>query len=175
MIHIVIMSSTRSPTVIPGINSDPKTNSPTIRKAFLAEAIANLSMVPLVTNTSWVLSLILNHPSDVSPSSILFARLFGATIIGVLTTALLTGYRNTRSGIESRRSTYLMLGIGETMLIPILVNEMLKDSVSQAAVSKKVAEIGTGVLILLLVWRLYILIMRPDLLGRYREKGVVRI
>ena len=61
------------------------------------------------------------------------------------------------------------------MLIPILVNEMLKDSVSQAAVSKKVAEIGTGVLILLLVWRLYILIMRPDLLGRYREKGVVRI
>ena len=56
------------------------------------------------------------------------------------------------------------------MLIPILVNEMLKEGGSEAAVSRKFAGISTGILLSLLVWRFYVLVVRPDLLGRYREK-----
>jgi hypothetical protein len=164
------MANTKSPAANPNITPDPKTNGSTIRKAFLAEAIANLFTIPLVTNTSWVLSLILNHPSDINPSSILFARLFGGLVIGGLTSALLAGYTNTRNGIESRRPTYLLLGVGEALLIPILVNEMLKDGGRDAAVSKKVAGVSIGMLLPPLLWRIYVLGVRPDLLGRYTEK-----
>ncbi|KZM28589.1 uncharacterized protein EKO05_0001433 [Ascochyta rabiei] len=164
------MPTTKSPAANPNIKPDPNVNGSVIRKAFLAEAIANLFTVPLVTNTSWVLSLILNHPSDINPSSVLFARLFGGIIIGGLTSALLAGYTNTRNGIESRRPTYLLLGVGETLLIPILVNEMLKDGGRDAAISKKVAGVSIGMLLPPLLWRLYVLGVRPDLLGRYTEK-----
>ncbi|KAF2631936.1 hypothetical protein BU25DRAFT_406457 [Macroventuria anomochaeta] len=164
------MANTKSPATNPNITPDPNVSGSTIRKAFLAEAIANLFTIPLVTHTSWVLSLILNHPSDINPSSILFARLFGGLVIGGLTSALLAGYTNTRNGIESRRPTYLLLGVGEALLIPILVNEMLKDGGRDAAVSKKVAGISIGMLLPPLLWRVYVIGVRPDLLGRYTEK-----
>lgn len=166
----VNMANTKSPAANPSITPDPNVNGSTIRKAFLTEAIANLFTIPLITNTSWVLSLILNQPSDVNPSSILFARLFGGLVVGGLTSALLAGYTNTRNGIESRRPTYLLLGVGEACLIPILVNEMMKDGGSDAAVSKKVAGVSISMLLPPLLWRLYVLVVRPDLLGRYREK-----
>ncbi|KAJ4317838.1 hypothetical protein N0V94_004752 [Neodidymelliopsis sp. IMI 364377] len=162
-------SATKSPNANPNITPDPNQNGSTIRKAFLAEAIANLFTIPLVTNTSWVLSLILNHPSDINPASVLFARLFGGIVIGGLTSALLAGYTNTRNGIESRRVTYLLLGVGEALLIPMLVNEMLKDGGRDAAISKKVAGASIGMLLPPLLWRLYVLGVRPDLLGKYTE------
>ncbi|KAJ4407596.1 hypothetical protein N0V91_003865 [Didymella pomorum] len=164
------MAYSKSPAANPNITPDSKTDGSTIRKAFLAEAIANLFTIPLMTNTSWVLSLILNHPSDINPSSILFARLFGGIVVGGLTSALLAGYTNTRNGIESRRPTYLLLGVGEALLIPILVNEMLNDGGRDAAVSKKVAGVSIGMLLPPLLWRIYVLGVRPDLLGRYTEK-----
>lgn len=149
---------------------DPNYTGSTIRKAFLFEAIANLFTIPLITNTRFVLSFLLNHPArDINPASILFARLFGGIVVGGLTSALLAGYSNTRNGIESRRPTYLMLGIGEAMLIPILVLEGLKGSAGDAALSAKVAWGSIGLLAPPLMWRLYVLFVRPDLLGRYAD------
>ncbi|KAF1923917.1 uncharacterized protein M421DRAFT_74035 [Didymella exigua CBS 183.55] len=164
------MSASKSPAANPNIMPDPINDGSIIRKAFLAEAFANLFTIPLITNTSWVLSLILNHPSDINPSSILFARLFGGLVISGLTSALLAGYMNARNGIESRRPTYLLLGIGEALLIPILVSEMLKDGGRAAAVSKKVAGVSIGMLLPSLLWGIYVMGFRPDLLGRYTEK-----
>lgn len=164
------MVNSKSPAANPNITPHPNTDGSTIRKAFLAEAIANLFTIPLITNTSWVLSFILNHASDINPSSVLFARLFGGLVVGGLTSALLAGYTNTRNGIESRRPTYLLLGLGEALLIPILVNEVLKDGGKDAAVSKKVAGVSIGMLLPPLLWRIYVLGVRPDLLGRYTEK-----
>lgn len=91
-------------------------------------------------------------------------------MIGGLTSALLAGYTNTRNGIESRRPTYLLLGVGEALLIPLLVNEMLKDGGRDAAISKKVAGVSIGMLLPPLLWRIYVIGVRPDLLGRYTEK-----
>lgn len=164
------MASSKSPATNPTIVPDKNADGSTIRKAFLAEAIANLFTVPLITNTSWVLSFLLNRPSDINPSSILFARLFGGLIVGGLTSALLAGYTNTRNGVESRRPTYLLLGVGEALLIPILANEILKDGGRDAALSKKVAGVCIGMLLPPLLWRIYVLGVRPDLLGRYTEK-----
>lgn len=163
------MSASTSPAANPNISPDPTYTGSTIRKAFLAEALANLFTIPLITNTRFTLSLLLNDPSHINPSSILFARLFGGIVVGGLTSALLVGATNTRNGIESRRPTYLMLGIGETVLIPMLVLELLKDGGGDAAVSKKVAAGSIAFLVPPLIWRLYVLIVSPALLGRYRE------
>ncbi|KAH6615009.1 hypothetical protein C7974DRAFT_443076 [Boeremia exigua] len=164
------MATSKSPAANPSVTPDPNVDGSVIRKAFLTEAIANLFTIPLVTNTSWVLSFLLNHPSDINPSSILFARLFGGLVIGGLTSALLAGYTNTRNGIESRRPTYLLLGLGEACLIPLLVIEMLKDGGRDAAITKKVAGVSIGMLLPPLLWRIYVLGVRPDLLGKYTEK-----
>ncbi|KAH7385761.1 hypothetical protein BKA66DRAFT_569595 [Pyrenochaeta sp. MPI-SDFR-AT-0127] len=150
------MSSSKSPAANPNVSPDPAYTGSTIRKAFLAEALANLFTIPLITNTHFTLSILLNNPAHINPSSILFSRLFGGIVVGGLTSALLAGATNTRNGIESRRPTYLMLGIGEAMLIPMLVLELLKDGGRDAALSKKVAAESIAFLIPPLVWRLYV-------------------
>ncbi|WVR04201.1 hypothetical protein IAU60_001201 [Kwoniella sp. DSM 27419] len=140
----------------------------TVRKAFLLEAIANLCSFPLVTNTRTVLSLLLLNPAHINPSTILFARLFGGIVIGGLTPPLLAGATNTKNGIESRRVVYLLLGVGELLLIPLLLLEGSKQG-HAAALSPRAAYGAIMLLAPPLLWRLYILFVRPDMLGRYTE------
>jgi hypothetical protein len=165
---IKMPSNTKSPAANPNIKPDAQQDGSTIRKAFLAEALANLFTIPLITNTRFTLSLLLNSPArDINPTSVLFARLFGGLVVGGLTSALLAGSTNTRNGIESRRPTYLLLGMGEALLIPMLVLELLGEG---GALSKKVAGASIACLVPPLIWRLYVLFVRPDLLGRYTEE-----
>jgi hypothetical protein len=152
------MSSSKSPAANPAIVPDPNQNGSTIRKAFILEAIANLFTIPLITNTRFVLSFLLLHPSDINPASILFARLFGGIVVGGLTSALLAGATNTRNGIESRRPTYLMLGIGEALLLPMLALEAAKGG-QDAALSTAVAVGSIGLLLPPLVWRCYVMLV----------------
>ncbi|KAF1915154.1 hypothetical protein BDU57DRAFT_530208 [Ampelomyces quisqualis] len=163
------MSAPRSPDVTPPVDADPRATGSTIRKAFLLEALANLFTIPLITHTRFILSYLLLHPVDINPSSIFFARLFGGIVVGGLTFALLAGATNTRNGIESRRPTYLMLGVGEACLIPMLGVEAAKGGGVDAAVSVRVAVVSMGMLVPPLLWRVYVLVFRPDLLGRYVE------
>ncbi|KAF1936557.1 hypothetical protein EJ02DRAFT_358837 [Clathrospora elynae] len=164
-------SNTKSPAANPTIKPDPNQDGSIIRKAFVAEALANLFTIPLITHTRSTLPLLLNNPSrDINPSSIFFARLFGGLIVGGLTSALLAGATNTRNGIESRRPTYLLLGMGEVLLIPLLVLELLEDGGVGAALSIKAAVAGIACLVPPLVWRLYVLCLKPDLLGKYTEE-----
>jgi hypothetical protein len=165
------MSSSKSPASNPYIKPDPTQNGSTIRKAFVLEACANLFTIPLITHTSFILSLLLNNPSHINPASILFARLFGGLVVGGLTSALLIGATNTRNGVESRRPTYVLLGLGEALLIPILGAEIGKGGGKNAALSVKAAVGCIGFLLPPLVWRCYVLFVRPDLLGRYEDDG----
>jgi hypothetical protein len=161
--------STKSPATNPPILPSPSATGSTIRTAFLLEALANLFTIPLITHPRLILSYLLLHPVDINPSSILFARLFGGIVVGGLTSALLAGATNTRNGIESRRPTYLMLGLGEACLIPMLAGEAVKGGGSGAAVSVKVAVAAMGMLVPPLLWRIWVLVFRPELLGRYTE------
>ncbi|KAI8941395.1 hypothetical protein NX059_002618 [Plenodomus lindquistii] len=163
-------SKAKSPAINPRIVPDSTYDGSTIRKAFLLEAAANLFTIPLITNTQFTLSFLLNNPSHINPASILFARLFGGIVVGGLTSALVAGSTNTRNGIESRRPTYLMLGLGEALLIPMFFLELLKDGSSDAAISKRVATASIVCLVPPLFWRLYVLCVRPDILGRYTEE-----
>lgn len=162
-------SKAKSPAANPTVVLDSTKDGSIIRKAFLVEAAANLFTIPLVTNTRHTLLLLLNNAAHINPASVLFARLFGGIVIGGLTSALLAGFSNTRNGIESRRPTYIMLAFGEALFIPILALEFLKDGSEDAAISKKMAGASIGCLVPPLLWRLHVLCVRPDLLGRYSE------
>lgn len=87
-----------------------------------------------------------------------------------LTSALLAGATNTRNGVESRRPTYMLLGLGEAVLIPTIVLDLLEGGGPGAALSKKVAAASVACLVPPLLWRLYVLFVKPDLLGRYTEE-----
>jgi len=164
-------SNTKSPIANPYIIPDPTVNGSTIRKAFVLEAIANLFSIPIITNTRSVLSAILAHPSrDINSTSILLARILGGLVVSGLTSALLVGATNTRNGIESRRPVYMLLGLGEGALIPILILDLLEGGGEGAALSQKAAAGSVACLVPPLLWRLYVLFVRPDLFGRYTEE-----
>lgn len=89
--------------------------------------------------------------------------------MGGLTPGLLYGYQNTRRGIDSRRQVYIALGLGECILIPLLVAEASKGGGRDAALSVSAA---LGAILLLappLIWRVYVLFIKPEMVGRYTE------
>ncbi|KAL6704781.1 hypothetical protein ACN47E_007585 [Coniothyrium glycines] len=165
------MPTPKSAATNPPVAMSPPNNDRTIRNAFLLEAAANLFTIPLITHTRWTLSFLLLHPSHITPSTILFARLFGGLVVGGLTSALLFGATRTRNGVESRRGVYVMLGLGEAVLIPMMVLEWLKGGAADAAVSPVVAAASVAFLVPPMVWRAYVLGVRPELLGRYVDVG----
>lgn len=148
---------------------DPLHPGTTVRKAFLIEAILNFLSFPLITHPKLILSLLLNNPYQINASTILFAKLFGGLVVGGLTPGLLYGYQNTRRGIDSRRQVYFALGAGECLLIPLLLAEAAKGGGVDAALSVRAS---LGAILLLappLVWRVYVLFVRPEMVGRFKE------
>ncbi|KAK8843526.1 hypothetical protein IAR55_007186 [Kwoniella newhampshirensis] len=161
--------SFKSPDSNPLVKPDPHHPGSAVSRAFLIEAVLNFASFPLITHPRFVLSLLLLHPHHINPSTVLFARLFGGLVVGVLTPLLLAGIPNTRNAIESRRITYLSLGLGECLLVPLLIREALKGGKDTAALSVRAAIGGIMCLAPPLAWRLYVLLARPDLLGKYKE------
>lgn len=164
------VSSYTSPLRNVRVEVDPSNPGTIIRRAFLIEAILNLCSIPMLTHPRFVLSITLKNPSaHVNPASILFLRLFAGVVVGGLTSALLTGLPNTRNAIESRKVTYILLGMGEGLLIPVLVLEAMKEGGRDAALTPTAAIATIGMLLPPLVWRVYTLVIKPQWFGRYRE------
>ena len=169
------MPAYKSPTSNPMVQLDPHHTGKTIRKAFLLESILNLFTLPLIFFPRPILSfLLLNPEKDLNNAVTFFARCFGGLVVGALTPALWCGLPNTKSSIESRRTTYILLAGGEIFLIPLLISQALKggDVASGAAISPMVAVLAMGGLVPPLAWRGYVLLARPELLGKYRDLGV---
>jgi hypothetical protein len=161
--------SFRRPAGSTSAQIDPEHTGSIVRRAFLLEAVLNLFTIPLVTNTRTALSILLARPAQINPASVLFARLFGGLVVGGLTLLLIHGYRNTVSGIESRRTAYIALGLGEVLLIPLILHEAVKGGGPDAALAVGGA---VGAILCLappLMWRVYVLFVSPELVGRYRE------
>ncbi|WWC91082.1 uncharacterized protein L201_006023 [Kwoniella dendrophila CBS 6074] len=146
---------------MPLFKSDP--SGTVVKRAFLIESFFNLLSFPLITNTETVLYYLLRDPtSQINASSILFSRLFGGLVIGGLTTCLIYGSKH----IPSRRNVYWTLGMGEIFLIPILLLEALKSNQDKNKALSTYTALGSISLLLPpLLWRVYILYIRPDLIG----------
>jgi hypothetical protein len=63
----------------------------------------------------------------------------------------------------------MLLGLGEACLLPILAIDAAKGGSADAALSAGTAVGCIGMLAPPLMWRLYVLLVRPDLLGKYTE------
>ena len=154
------------------IQVDPAHTGKTVRKAFLLESVLNLFTLPLIFAPQRVLSWIILDPLvRINPATVLFARCFGGLVVGALTPALWLGLPQTKTAIESRRTVYLLLAGGEIALIPLLVDQVMKggDVQAGAAISVKVALMAIAGLLPPLLWRMYVLFARPEMLGRYRN------
>jgi hypothetical protein len=145
-------------------------NGLAVRRALIIESLLNFGSFPLITHTRQILGLLLLHPSYITPGTLFFARALGLAVVGILTPLLLAGVPSTRSGIESRRTIYTALGLGEIMLIPYLVMEAMKGGKEDAAISVKVAVGAIMALAPPLAWRGYTMYMRPEMMGGYEGK-----
>jgi hypothetical protein len=63
----------------------------------------------------------------------------------------------------------VLLGLGEVCLIPMLALEAAKGNSRDAAISVKVAVVSMGMLVPPFLWRLFVLFVKPEFLGRYTE------
>ena len=162
----------KSPVINPMIQVDPAHTGKTVRKAFFLESVLNLFTLPLIFAPQRVLSWIVLDPLvRINPATVLFARCFGGLVVGALTPALWLGLPQTKTAIESRRTVYLLLAGGEIALIPLLIDQAIKggDVKAGAAISVKVALMAIAGLLPPLMWRMYVLLARPQMLGRYRN------
>jgi hypothetical protein len=153
----------------PSIELDPQNDGATVRKAFIFEGFLNLGTLPLITHPRTILPYLLAHPNQVNSTSVFFARLFGIIVVAALTPGLWSGARNTRNGIESRSVMYKALGGAELVLIPMLMNEVIKGGGYDAVLGYKTALMGVLSVTPPLLWRIWVLYVKPELLGRYRE------
>ena len=161
--------SYKSVSLNPSVQLDPQNDGEKVRRAFIVEGFLNLGTLPLITHPRTVLPYLLNHPNQINATSVFFARLFGVIIVAALTPGLFAGARNTRNGIESRSVVYTALGGAELVLIPMLLNEVMKGGRYDAVLGFKTALIGVLSVTPPLLWRIWVLYFRPELLGRYRE------
>lgn len=151
------------------IELDPQNDGEYVRKAFLIEGYLNLATIPLITHPRFILPYLLNRPYEINESTVFFARLFGVIVVAALSPGLFAGARNTRNAIESRSIVYIILGGAELLLIPMLLIEALKGGSRDAVLGYRTAVMGVLSIAPPLLWRAYVLFVRPDLLGRYRE------
>lgn len=151
------------------IEVDPQHTGEYVRKAFLIEGCLNLGTIPLITHPRLVLSYLVNRPHELNDTTVFFARLFAVIVVAALSPGLFAGVRNTRNAIESRSIVYTILGGAELFLVPMLIKEAVKGKGGQAVLGFKTAAVGAVAVGLPLLWRAYVLFIRPDLLGKYRE------
>ena len=64
---------------------------------------------------------------------------------------------------------YITLGGAEVVLIPMLMNEVMKGGERNAILGYWTALMGVLSVTPPLLWRIWVLFVKPEMLGRYRE------
>jgi len=136
----------------------------TIRLAFGLEAAANIFGAGMMLySPSSILSYAHWHSSEPAPLASSLLQWIAALIIG-LTPQLLIGLRSTPQAILSRRTVYWTLLTGEGALVAVMWWQGMKFKAA-TGFKKEALQLCAGVLLLTAVWRVFVLFVRPDLLG----------
>lgn len=137
-----------------------------IRTAFGLEASANiLGAIPMFLFPKTILSLIQTNTHFTAPSPISASMLqwVAALIVG-LTPQLIYGMQETPQAILSRRTVYLTLLAGEGALVAAMGIQGYIGEV-ETGLSNRALGVCAAVLLATSVWRVYVLGVRPELLG----------
>ncbi|MCJ1392170.1 hypothetical protein MMC18_005037 [Xylographa bjoerkii] len=156
-------------TISRPIALDPSAPGTIMRSALLIEALSNiLGAIPMIFLTRPLLSLI--SPSTPSPLAVSLTQWLGGLICG-LAAPLLLAYPNTKRAMESRTTVYWTLGAGEGALVPLMLWQYMKEG-QESGLPGGFLLGAAGVLAATAVWRLWVMLVRPEWIGRYREEGV---
>ncbi|MCJ1290310.1 hypothetical protein MMC34_001846 [Xylographa carneopallida] len=156
-------------TISRPINLDPSAPGTIVRSALLIEALSNiLGAIPMVFLTRPLLSLI--SSAAPSPLAISLTQWLGGLVCG-LAAPLLLAYPNTKRAMESRTTVYLTLGAGEGVLIPVMLWQYMSEGQGSGLPGGFLLG-AAGVLAATAVWRLWVMLVRPEWMGRYREEGM---
>ena len=109
-----------------------------------------------------ILSLMTHSTAPVTPLSTELLQWLGGLALA-LTTPLLLSYPNTAAGVASRYTTYWTLGAGEAFLIALMGYQGLSGT---SAFTARAMVASSGVLGATLAWRLYALILKPEIVGQ---------
>ena len=140
-----------------------------IQKALALEACLNVPcFVGLLFFPRSTLSTFLVSPwsgSAITPTTILFARAVGATILA-LTPQLLFALPDSKGVAEQRKLVYLTLGTGEAALIPLFLWEAFRATdaekmLSGGGFSRSSALLSVATFLLLLIWRVWVWDSKP--------------
>ena len=90
----------------------------------------------------------------------------GALFLG-LTPQLFLAILNTRGAIESRPMVYYTLGAGDLVIVPLFMWQAW-GAEGGSGITRKALGFAMGTLMSPLLFRAYVLFVKPSLLGRYR-------
>ncbi|MCJ1285605.1 hypothetical protein MMC26_004946 [Xylographa opegraphella] len=156
-------------TISRPISLDPSAPGTIMRSALLIEALSNiLGAIPMIFLTRPLLTLI--SSSAPSPLAVSLTQWLGGLICG-LAAPLLLAYPNTRRAIESRTTVYWTLGAGEGALVPLMLWQYMSQGQGSGLPGGFLLG-AAGVLGATAAWRLWVMLVRPEWMGRYRDEGV---
>lgn len=152
-----------------------------IQTALALEAFLNTpGIIALVFFPSQTLKYFLASPLpsiELNETAVLLARCVGILIMG-LTPQLMLAYPSTKDAAEKRKIVYWTLGMGEAGLIPLLIWEAFRASDEHKAAglwaggfSRKAALMCAANLIPLVLWRVYVLAVKPQWLKGVEGTG----
>lgn len=102
------------------------------------------------------------------PAAVSFIQWSGALTMG-FTGPMLLGCTNTRSGIEARKSVYIAFSILEGLTMPLyLWQANVLGEEGSGLVPSKLNGL-TAVILPFFLWRCWVLFVKPEWFGRYRE------
>jgi len=151
------------------VEVDPDAKGTPIRWALGVEALLNIvGGTWMVFWPAQFLRLVVPKPSDVTPAAMISVQHYGG-LVYALTVPIILAIPNTRRAIESRISTYYLLGSAEIAIICLSLYQAYGPAGGTGFTTNSLASASAGVAPVFL-WRLFVLFRKPEWLGRYREK-----
>lgn len=149
------------------VHLDPSAPGTVIRYAMAIEAGFNiLGAAGLILAPRDTLSYLVPYSSQITPVAASLTQWLGAVVLA-LTTPLLLCLPDSRRAVESRTTVYWTLAAGEGFLVPLFLVQLMQGD--RGGFTRKALVLSSIQLSAMVGWRLYVLLRRPDWMGRYRD------
>ncbi|KAF2227190.1 hypothetical protein BDZ85DRAFT_191 [Elsinoe ampelina] len=133
-----------------------------VQNALLLESLGNiLGGLSFLLTPRLTLSLLVRDPSALNPLSLTLWQMLGGITLA-LTVPLLAAYSDTPTGEAQRRSAYVTLGMGEGVIVPLLLAGWVKGS---SPFGEGMVFGGSAVLAGAAAWRVWCLVVRPEVMA----------
>lgn len=153
------------------IEVDPSATGNIIRFAMLFESILNLpAFVALTFYPGYTLTYFLVNEHDITPAAQSFTQLMGIMIL-MISVLLWAAIPNTKSGVETRRPTYIMLASAEAAMVTMWIYQRYGLGEKGCGWKNNALDMSVMNVGPLCGFRIFALYSKPDWFGRYKVKA----